>query len=33
MKRNFGEIKSDKDFEDKCVSYKKGCAIAILPAM
>jgi hypothetical protein len=31
--RNFGEIKSDKDFEEKCVSHKKGCAIGLLPAM
>jgi len=33
LDRNFGEITSGKDFDDRCVSYKKGCAIAILPAM
>ena len=33
QKRNFGEITSDKDFQERCVAYKKGCAIGILPAM
>lgn len=32
QKRNFGEITSDKDFQERCVAYKKGCAIGILPA-
>lgn len=31
-KRNFGEIASEKDFSDRCLSRKKACAIALLPA-
>ena len=31
--RNFGEIKSTKDFNDRCVQLGKGCAIALLSAM
>ena len=33
MVRNFGEITSDEDFKERCLSYKKGCAIGLLPAM
>ena len=33
MVRNFGEITSNEEFESRCVSYKKGCAIGLLPAM
>jgi hypothetical protein len=32
-KRTFGEITSDKDFEERCLSHKKGCAIGLLPAV
>jgi len=31
-KRLYGEISSDADFDEKCLSYKKGCAIGLLPA-
>lgn len=31
--RNFGEIASLADFETRCSSYKKGCAIALIPAL
>ncbi len=30
IKRNFGEITSDSDFEERCLHYKKGCAIGLL---
>lgn len=30
VKRNFGEITSDFDFEERCLNYKKACAIALL---
>ena len=33
IKRNFGEITSDQDFKDRCTTYKKGCAIGLLPAL
>ena len=32
-KRNFGEIVSQKDLKERCLDFKKGCAIAMLPAM
>jgi hypothetical protein len=32
-KRTFGEITSDADFEERCLSHKKGCAIGLLPAV
>lgn len=32
-KRNFGEITSQKDLKERCLDFKKGCAIALLPAM
>ncbi len=31
-KRNFGEIQSNEDFKERCLSYKKACGIALLPA-
>jgi hypothetical protein len=31
--RNFGEITSKGDFEARCLSYRKGCAIGLLPAV
>lgn len=30
IKRNFGEIASDFDFKERCLNYKKGCAIGLL---
>jgi hypothetical protein len=33
IKRNFGEITNDTDFQERCISFKKGCAIALLPAL
>ena len=33
VSRNFGEITSKADFEDRCLSYKKGCAIGLIPAV
>ena len=33
IERRFGEITSNQDFQDKCISYKKGCAIGFLPAL
>jgi hypothetical protein len=30
IKRNFGEITSDFDFKERCLNYKKGCAIGLL---
>ena len=30
--RNFGEITSNEDFMSRCISYRKGCAIGLLPA-
>jgi len=33
IERKFGEISSNQDFHDKCISYKKGCAIGFLPAL
>ena len=32
VERNFGEITSNKDFDARCLSYSKACAIAMLPA-
>ena len=32
-KRNFGEISSIDDFQDRCLSYRKGCAIGLIPAV
>jgi hypothetical protein len=32
IERKFGEITSNQDFHEKCISYKKGCAIGLLPA-
>ena len=29
-KRNFGEITSDSDFKERCLNYKKACAIGVL---
>ena len=29
-KRNFGEITSDSDFKERCLNYKKACAISLL---
>lgn len=31
--RNFGEITSDQDFVDRCINYRKACAIALIPAV
>ena len=31
--RNFGEITSKDEFEARCLSYRKGCAIGLLPAV
>lgn len=33
IERNFGEITSQEDFENRCLNYKKGCAIALIPAL
>lgn len=33
VERNFGEITSLEDFEARCISYKKGCGIALIPAL
>ena len=30
--RNFGEITSNEEFMSRCISYRKGCAIGLLPA-
>lgn len=32
IERNFGEIQSLTDFNTRCLSYKKACAIGLLPA-
>jgi hypothetical protein len=32
IERNFGEITSTADFKRRCVDYKKGCAIGMIPA-
>ena len=32
-KRTFGEINTNADFEERCLSHKKGCAIGLLPAV
>jgi hypothetical protein len=32
VERNFGEIASNEDFEARCLSYNKGCAIGLLSA-
>lgn len=32
-KRTYGEITSDADFQERCLSHKKGCAIGLLPAV
>lgn len=31
--RNFGEITSDKDFQERCLNYRKACAISLIPAV
>ncbi len=31
--RNFGEIVNNQDFNSRCLSYNKGCAIGLIPAM
>lgn len=33
IERNFGEITSLRDFETRCTSYRKGCAMALIPAL
>jgi len=32
IERNFGEISNNDDFETRCLSYGKGCGIALIPA-
>ena len=32
IERNFGEITSNAEFESRCTSYNKACAIALLPS-
>lgn len=32
IERNFGEITTTAEFKTRCLSYKKGCAIGLLPA-
>jgi len=32
IERNFGEITNAADFKARCLSYRKGCAIGMLPA-
>lgn len=32
IERNFGEISTNEDFESRCLSYGKACAIGLLPA-
>jgi len=33
VKRDFGEIKSTKDFQEKCLAHGKGCGIGLISAM
>lgn len=33
VRRVFGEIKSTKDFHEKCIAHSKGCGIGLISAM